>query len=1158
MICRVVLFVLPAFLLISTSLSLEGAQWYIDAAVSGSGNGQSPDTAFKTIQEGIDAASPGDRVIVAEGNYAERILFSGKNIILTSTDPADSSVVANTIINGSQAGSVVTFAGTEEETCVLSGFTLRNGKAFYGAGILGGTYDQHSRATIEYNVITANQPLVATTAAGSGIAFCDGVIRNNNIRGNSAGGAHSRGGGLFACNGIVENNRIADNIGAEGGGLSYCHGVIQNNVISGNTGRAGGGLGWCHGIIQNNLIVGNQASGGDPNLGGGLSGCQGIIRNNTIAENSALGTGGGVFACHGTIENCIVWGNSAPTGPQLYGSALPDDSCIQDWSGGGEGNIANNPSFVDASSGDYRLQDSSSCIDAGRNDDWAWQTTALDAASRVLHGRFSLRVDMGAYEYGLPPPGRTWYVDASVTESGDGTSWQTAKKTIQEGIEVAGNSDTVLVAEGIYHENIDFKGKNIAVRSTGASGNAAISTTIVDGSQAGPVVTFAGTENQECLLSGFTIRNGGAVNGGGIFGGTGKVKTRARIENNIITGNTASASGGGLYGCQGPILNNTVCGNSAGQGGGGLSECNGTIRNCIVWGNAGGGQLDAGTRAPAYSCIEGWVDGGEGNRFFAPYFVAASNGDYRLQSWSPCIDAGDPAASFFKEPPPTGGRINMGAYGNTPEAASRSSDGDSDGLPDDWEIVFFGHIAFGGMDDLDGDLSSNLDEYRRGSDPATAQARRVPAKWHVDRSLADSGDGASWETAFRTIQEGVDAANDGDTVTVAEGVYDENVIFKGKNIILTSTDPLDPTVVQNTVIDGMQSGPCVRFQGTEHGGCVLRGFTIQNGDAANGGGICGGTFVDHTDATIESNVITGNSADFGGGIAYCAGIVQGCRILVNTGQYCGGGLSWCDATIRHNLILANAASGQVAFGGGLFFCGGPIRSNVIAGNAASASMSAGGGLALCGGTVCGNTIVANSTDWGGGLAFCFGTASDSIIWANTARISPAYHGFLDVTYSCVQGGDPGRGNIGDDPEFADPDGPDNRSNTYDDNDYRVAPGSPCIDKGRNETWMRNAVDLEGNPRIWRGESSWTVDMGAYEYDSFLLAVMEIGKATGGGAELTWSSRSGDTYIVWSSSDLSVKNPWTTVEATIPSEGETTSWIDPDTAPAPKFYRIGVE
>jgi len=59
--------------------------------------------------------------------------------------------------------------------------------------------------------------------------------------------------------------------------------------------------------------------------------------------------------------------------------------------------------------------------------------------------------------------GETRYVDGSVSESGDGTSWETAFKTIQEGVDAASDADSVIVADGEYsgegNADIDFKAK---------------------------------------------------------------------------------------------------------------------------------------------------------------------------------------------------------------------------------------------------------------------------------------------------------------------------------------------------------------------------------------------------------------------------------------------------------------------------------------------------------------------------------------------------------------------------------------------------------------------------------------------------------------------------------------------------------------------------
>jgi pectin methylesterase-like acyl-CoA thioesterase len=134
-------------------------------------------------------------------------------------------------------------------------------------------------------------------------------------------------------------------------------------------------------------------------------------------------------------------------------------------------------------------------------------------------------------------------------------------------------------------------------------------------------------------------------------------------------------------------------------------------------------------------------------------------------------------------------------------------------------------------------------------------------EWYVDTSVAASGDGATWETAFKTIQAGIDAASDGDRVTVAPGTYVENLLLSGKNIVVTGTNPADPSVVSVTIIDGNAASPVVTFAGTETEACVLCGFTIQNGRAEYGGGVCGGTQEQQTTAAIRNNVITRNRAD---------------------------------------------------------------------------------------------------------------------------------------------------------------------------------------------------------------------------------------------------------------------------------------------------------
>ncbi len=627
------------FLLVSLSSGLIASEWHVAPPPLGNdGNPGTNELPFATIQRGIDAASAGDPVIVAQGTYVENIQFNGKNIVLTSIDPLNPSVVANTIIDGNKAGSVVTFSGTETEACVLSGFTIRNGKAEWAGGICGGTWDVYTAATIrnntitdnsaannggglcwcagtiQNNTITGNSATTGEDAEGGGLAYCGGIIQKNTITGNSA----NHGGGLSLCYGIIQNNMISDNSALTGGGLAYCNGTIQNNTISDNSANDGGGLCSCGRTIQNNIITGNSAG----LYGGGLWYCGGTIQSNTIAGNSAS-EGGGLYACDGTIRNCIIWGNTAPTDPQVTESSVPTFSCIQGWSGGGTGNIATDPQFPDTTAQDYHLQEGSPCIDAAASYYWlAWPQRDRDGNCRLA----GLAVDMGCYEYGSSTDADGDLLSDSEESAGgtdplrddsDGDGLRDGLEllrgsdplqvtapgvlnvpsdfaTIQESLCISIAGDEVIVAPGTYPENLQFCGPDIILRSSDPGDPNVVGSTVIDGGGAGPVVSFTRGESEACVLAGFTIRNGWATrNGGGICGGTELHPTHATIQNNTITANSAGREGGGLADCDGTIQNNTITGNSA-ESGGGLHGCDGMIQNNTITENSadwGGGGL---------------------------------------------------------------------------------------------------------------------------------------------------------------------------------------------------------------------------------------------------------------------------------------------------------------------------------------------------------------------------------------------------------------------------------------------------------------------------------------------------------------------------------------------------------------------------------------
>lgn len=268
-----------------------------------------------------------------------------------------------------------------------------------------------------------------------------------------------------------------------------------------------------------------------------------------------------------------------------------------------------------------------------------------------------------------------------------------------------------------------------------------------------------------------------------------------------------------------------------------------------------------------------------------------------------------------------------------------------------------------------------------------------------DPNVSDPLEDGSADHPFDSIQKAIGASRGGCTLTVSPGLYRENINLGGKSIVLRSTDPLDPSVVAGTVIDGGWAGSVVTFQGDEGTTCTLSGFKIINGQGPVGGAINGaGTL-----ATIQQNLVTSNTATLSGGAFYrCNGLVADNTITTNSatgGQtgspgipVAGGGLYDCDGTITRNIISGNKAQREVQvmsvidqWGGGLAFCDGLIDNNTISANQAGRSSefsTVGGGLYKCQGKIRSNRIERNIAGYGGGLDECNGTIEGNTVAAN--------------------------------------------------------------------------------------------------------------------------------------------------------------------------------
>ena len=332
---------------------------------------------------------------------------------------------------------------------------------------------------------------------------------------------------------------------------------------------------------------------------------------------------------------------------------------------------------------------------------------------------------------------------------------------------------------------------------------------------------------------------------------------------------------------------------------------------------------------------------------------------------------------------------------------------------------------------------------------------------------------------YPTIQTGIDSAVHGDTVLVHTGTYIENINMNGKNVLLGSRYILlgDETYLDQTVIDGNSNGSVIIIENGEDSTAIIKGFTLKNGLADDGGGIK----ITGSAPTLEALVILDNQAVYnGGGVFISEGsspYLSHLQILNNTvTNDDGGGIAMMNSggyieslTISHNSVPSGV-------GGGInLYNSSPEIENCLISN--NLSQGDGGGIVCRDGSdaqFINVTITANFANDGGG-GFACGTSSpvflNSILAGNDAMTEPEFSIWDDYSdpifnYCNTEMEWTGESNFYADPLFVD----------VENGDFHLSNLSPCIGAGTPSGAPE--YDIEGNLRPDPPGSN--PDLGAFE------------------------------------------------------------------------------
>ena len=597
-----------------------------------------------TIQAGINAAQPGDTVLVADGTYTgegnKRLNFVSKAITVRSANGPDSCIID---CEGDGRGFAFGSGATPE--FVLEGLTITHGDPRDNGG--GIRCRAGARPTIR------NCSVIVCSGYEGGGVYCEDssptlidctISRNTAAAG---GGICCRSGEPMLSNCTISHNRVS----SDGAGVC-CSGsslTLDNCAITLNTAGMGGGGFYCGGsspTLTNCVISLNTSQDEYSGDGGGIC-CSHdsmpTLSNCTITQNTAGARGGGIWCLRSTptLTNCTITLNAAACeGGGIYFM------------------VYSSPALSNCT-----ISFNTSPYNGGGVHCYQWCDPTLSNCT------ISRNTPAGIYCDHVSNPTLS---DCTITQNaGTGVACI--------------HSNPKLSGCGIAQNTARYGGGVYCLYSEPILSRCAIALNAADRNGGGVYCSHSNPMVRNCTISlNAANRDGGAVC---CYDG------HPTFSNCVIVQNAAACGGAAYCYSSGPTLSNcTIAANSASDGP--AIACDSseqqypssvTITSSVLW--SGGEEVwnnDGSVLSITYSDAQGgWS--GEGNIDADPLFADPDNGDYHLTAGSPCIDAGDPA--FVPLP----GELDM-------DGQMRVWDGDGDGVAVvDMGADEFGSFAYGNL-----------------------------------------------------------------------------------------------------------------------------------------------------------------------------------------------------------------------------------------------------------------------------------------------------------------------------------------------------------------------------------------------------------------------------------------------------------------------------